>query len=150
MTKSYIDCSISADGIPNVGYLQPSYENGSPVSFSPMPDKKPGKRGPRIVSAPAMKLRRLFAANVTAMIDHRYPMTKYRTASKQQDEFAKDVGVSWSTIQRKISGKAGGTLDVLADLAVALDVKPHDLLDPRLIGQLPSQFDGDDEKKEES
>lgn len=95
-----------------------------------------------------MKLRRMFAANVAAMIEHRYPIAKYSTPSKQQDDFAKDVGVSWSTIQRKISGKSGGTLDVLADLAVALDVKPHDLLDPKLISMLPPQFGDDDEKKE--
>jgi len=95
-----------------------------------MSEKRQGKRGVRERSAPAKKLSRVLVHNISALLSIRYPNRNYENTSEQQKAFAKDAGVSWSTIQRYLDPEQGKTLDVLADIAVALEVKAHLLLDP--------------------
>ena len=61
-------------------------------------------------------------------MDLNYPPNKYGGKAAQQIAFAKDTGVSWSTVQRALDPEVGKTLDVIADLAVALGVKAGELL----------------------
>lgn len=75
-----------------------------------------------------MRLRRTLVENLQALISLRYPLRKHRTASKAQQRFAKDAGVSWSTVQRWLNPQNGMTLDVLADIASALESRASDLL----------------------
>ncbi|MHB8815460.1 MAG: hypothetical protein ACYDAE_19625 [Steroidobacteraceae bacterium] len=101
-----------------------------------MSEKKPARRGSRPPSAAARRLRRILAANVAAVIERRYPLRKFGKKSDQQRAIAKDVGSSWSTIQRRLDPEKGATLDVVADIAAALRLEPHDLLNPAFIEQL--------------
>ena len=87
-----------------------------------MAPRKQGKRGKRPVSAAAARLRHTLAENLGALIDARYPTSKYRTASAAQQRFAKDARVSWSTVQRWLNPENGMNLDVLADVASAAQV----------------------------
>lgn len=61
-------------------------------------------------------------------MDQLYPLAKYTKKSYQEQAFARDAGVSWSSVQRALNPHSGQTLDVIADLAVALHVKSADLL----------------------
>lgn len=110
-----------------------------------MGDKKDGKRGTRPPSAPAMKVRRILAANLTALIDRDYPRRKFKTESARQTAVARDAGTSWSSIQRALNPKDGKTLDMVADLAIAFRLKACELLDPELADSLSREDpDGDD------
>jgi hypothetical protein len=91
-------------------------------------EKKQGKRGKRPASAPATRLRRTVAANIRGLMEQIYPLAKYTKKSYQEQAFARDAGVSWSSVQRVLNPHSGQTLDVIADLAVALHVKSSDLL----------------------
>lgn len=91
-------------------------------------EKKQGKRGKRPASAPATRLRRTVAANIRGLMEQLYPLAKYTKKSYQEQAFARDAGVSWSSVQRALDPNSGQTLDVIADLAVALHVKSADLL----------------------
>lgn len=63
-------------------------------------------------------------------MDQAYPKVIPRGKSEQQKKFARDAGVSWSTIQRVLDIERGKSLDILADLAAGLEVKVTDLLMP--------------------
>lgn len=91
-------------------------------------EKKQGKRGKRPASAPATRLRRTVAANIRGLMEQLYPLAKFTKKSYQEQAFARDAGVSWSSVQRALNPHSGQTLDVIADLAVGLHVKPSDLL----------------------
>jgi hypothetical protein len=93
-----------------------------------MASRKQAKRGKRIVSAAAARLRHTLVENLSALIDARYPQAKYQTVSAAQRRFAQDARVSWSTVQRWLNPENGMTLDVLADIASALESKASDLL----------------------
>ena len=114
-----------------------------------MSESKRGRRGIRPPSARARELRRVLARNAAAVIERRYPPRKFSSKSAQQQAIAKDVGSSWSTIQRSLDPERGATLDVIADIASALRLEPHDLLDPALLQRLipppPSEEGGDAE-----
>ena len=130
------DCFMWHQHKPNYGYIQPSYENETKLSFCPIvekSEKKEGKRGPRPPSAPAMRLRRIFAANVKALVESRYPISHFGSVSDQQKAFARDAGISWSSLQRKLDPAHGCNLDLVADIAVALEVKPEQLLSSTLV-----------------
>ncbi|HEX5461919.1 MAG TPA: hypothetical protein VFX20_18285 [Steroidobacteraceae bacterium] len=71
------------------------------------------------------------------LFEHTYPVARYPTRSAQQQAFARDAGVSWSSVQRKLEPESGFTLDLVADIAVALRIEPHHLLDPNLPQTLP-------------
>lgn len=90
--------------------------------------KKEGKRGKRPPSIAAMRLRRLLAANLRALIDQQYPLARYPGKSEQERAFAKDAGVSWSTVQRALDPENGKTIDILADLASSLEIPAMDLI----------------------
>lgn len=75
-----------------------------------------------------MRARRILADNVQAYLDLHYPAAKFLKPSYAQMEFAKDTGVSWSSVQRALDPQTGITLDVIADLAVAMEVKLSELL----------------------
>lgn len=99
---------------------------------------KQSKRGPRPPSPPASRLRRLIAENVQALLDHHYPLSKYRIKSKQQRQLAQDAGVSWSSVQRMLDPDDGKAIDTLADVAVALDIPPFELLRARATERIPT------------
>jgi hypothetical protein len=86
--------------------------------------KKEGKRGKRPPTIAAVRLRRLLASNLRALIDRSYPLARYPGKSEQEKAFAKDAGVSWSTVQRALDPENGKTIDILADLASGLDIPP--------------------------
>lgn len=109
-----------------------------------MAGKKPGVRGPKIVTALHMKLRRALARNVQALIDAHYPLSKYRIKSDQQKAVKENAGVSWSTIQRALNpAKGAKTLDTVADIAAAFVVHPSDLLRDDFIVQRKDGAGGD-------
>lgn len=95
-----------------------------------MPERKYSKRGPRPPSAPAGRLRRLIAENVQHLMERHYPLTRYRIKSQQQRHLAQDAGVSWSSIQRMLDPEEGKAIDTLADVAVAFNIPPSELLRP--------------------
>lgn len=134
MTKAYSDCSIAPDAIPNVGYSQPSYEPNRLLSFTDMA-KKEGRRGKRPPSVAAMRLRRLLAMNLRLLLDRQYPLARYSGKAEQEKAFAKDAGVSWSTVQRALDPENGKTIDIVADLASSLDVPAMDLLSREIQSQ---------------
>jgi len=106
-----------------------------------VPEKKKGQsRGPRPPSAPARRLRRIYRQNIAYLIDKQYPLKKFRIRSEQQIQLAKDAGTSFSTVQRIFEEARGLSVDVLADLAAAFEVKAADLLNDRFMDtqQLPS------------
>lgn len=82
-----------------------------------------------------MRLRRLLAANLTNLIEQQYPLARYSGKAEQEKAFAKDAGVSWSTVQRALDPENGKTIDVLADLASSLDVPAMELIarEPRVL-----------------
>lgn len=84
-----------------------------------------------------MRLRRLLAANLRALLDEKYPLARYSGKAEQEMAFAKDAGVSWSTVQRALDPENGKTIDILADLAAGLEVPAIELLarDRRKIGE---------------
>lgn len=89
-----------------------------------------------------MRLRRILAANVQTYLDVHYPLSKHRIKSNQQKAFANDSGVSWSSIQRALDPSTGVTLDVIADVAVGMEMKGADLITPGSVktpGALPPQ-----------
>lgn len=95
-----------------------------------MVDKKQGTRGKRPPTAPALRLRRVLAENVHALMERDYPLTKYKTKSDAEKAVGKDAGLSFSSIQRVLDPSNGTTLDTLADLAVAFGLRPSQLLIP--------------------
>jgi len=121
---------MPADGIPTFGYFQPRYGMKSKIFLLAM--GKDGKRGPRAISAPAKRMRKILATNLAALIERDYPAVKFKTESDRQKKVAEDAGVSWSSIQRQLDPDDGKTLDVMADLAVAFHLKVHELLNPDL------------------
>jgi len=66
--------------------------------------------------------------NLEALIDIEFPIAKYGTRSDRQKAFAKAAGLSWSTIQRVLTGKVSATTDTLVDLAAVFGISPSDLL----------------------
>lgn len=97
---------------------------------------KEGIRGPRPPTAQANKLRTTLTRNVELLIERDYPAARFKTESARQQQVAKDASVSWSSIQRALNSNDGKTLDLIADLAVAFTIKPHELLDPELADRL--------------
>jgi len=75
-----------------------------------------------------MRLRRLLAANLRAMLDIKYPLARFSGKAEQEQAFAKDAGVSWSTVQRALDPENGKTIDILADLAAGLEIPAVELL----------------------
>lgn len=134
-TYSSMDSAIAAESIPNLGYSQPSYETNCLLSSSDMAAKKEGKRGTRPPSTAAIRLRNLLADNLSRLINERYPIARYSGKAEQEKAFAKDAGVSWSTVQRALDPEKGKTIDILADLASGLEIPIIELLSR----QLPSQ-----------
>lgn len=65
-------------------------------------------------------------------MDLQYPPDKHNGKAAQQIAFAKDAGVSWSTVQRALDPEAGKTLDIIADIAVALGITASELLSANL------------------
>lgn len=98
--------------------------------------KKDGTRGTRPPSAQANKLRDTLKRNVELLMERDYPAHRFRTESARQQQAAKDAATSWSSIQRALDANTGKTLDLIADLAVAFTLKPHELLDPELADRL--------------
>lgn len=80
------------------------------------------------------------AANVQALLDHYYPLSKYRIKSKQQQQLATDAGVSWSSIQRVLDPKDGKGVDTIADIAVALHLPPAELLRANVLERIPASY----------
>ena len=119
---------MAVDAIPTSGYIQPSYETHGRISFRSMVEKKEGKRGKRPPSAPALRLRRTLQEKVQFLLDHQYPVDKYGGKAEQQRAFAKDSGVSWSTVQRALNPETGKTLDIIADLAVGFGIEASALM----------------------
>lgn len=93
-----------------------------------MAAKREGKRGKRPPSVAAMRLRNLLAANLGSLINQKYPIANYSGKAEQQRAFAKDAGLSWSTVQRALNPEIGKTIDILADLASGLEVPALELL----------------------
>lgn len=122
---------MDAEDIPNVGYLPPSYEQNCLLRLEAM-TKKEGKRGKRPPTIAAMRLRRLLADNLRALLNHKYPLARYSGKAEQEQAFAKDAGVSWSTVQRALDPENGQTIDILADLAAGLDMPASALLSREL------------------
>lgn len=125
---------MAVNAIPNFGYPQPRNEIESEISWAPM--AKEGIRGPRPPTAQANKLRTTLTRNVELLIERDYPAARFKTESARQQQVAKDASVSWSSIQRALNSNDGKTLDLIADLAVAFTIKPHELLDPELADRL--------------
>lgn len=136
MTNSCIDCGflIATNGIPNFGYSQPSNEAIEQISLAGM--AKEGKRGSRPPSAQANKLRNTLKRNVELLMERDYPANRYKNESARQQQAAADASTSWSSIQRALDSEVGKTLDLIADIAVAFTIKPHELLDPELADRL--------------
>lgn len=146
MTNSCSDCGvlIGANVIPNFGYPQPSNEAIDEISLAYM--AKEGKRGKRPPSAQANKLRNTLKRNVELLMERDYPAKRFKTESARQQQVASDATVSWSSIQRALDAEEGKTLDLLADLAVAFTIKPHELLDPELADRLEEAAEESTEK----
>lgn len=73
-------------------------------------------------------LRRFLAGNVVALRDRKYPALPNITARNKQ--LAEDADVSPSQVHRVIEGSLGASIDIVERLAMALDVRPQDLLTP--------------------
>lgn len=135
---------MGAEYIPTSGYAQPRKEfvprvawlQGPPI-WKPVTERKQARRGPRPPSLPAVRLRRVLAENVQFLLDRHYPLSKYRIKSKQQQQLAKDAGVSWSSIQRMLDPEDGKAIDTIADIAVAVHIHPAELLRSDLPERLP-------------
>lgn len=87
-----------------------------------------GKRGKRLVSLPAAKVRKIVADNVQRLIDFKYPISEYRTPSERQKALKSDANVSWSTVQRLLNADRGKQIDIITDVAIGLGCQPGDLL----------------------
>jgi hypothetical protein len=98
---------MGTDAIPNIGYTQPNDETQFKILFQGM--AKEGKRGTRLPSAQAKKLRNVLRRNLELLMDRDYPTDKFRNKSERQMEVAKDIGVSWSSIQRALDPSRGIT-----------------------------------------
>lgn len=126
-------CGMDAKVIPTSGYLQPINERPAPLSWLCMPEKKQGKRGKRPPSAPARRLRRICRQNISFLISKQYPLKKFTTISEQQQQLARDAGISWSSVQRALDEERGSSADVLADLAAAFEIKVADLVSDQFL-----------------
>jgi hypothetical protein len=74
------------------------------------------------------RLRLFLSDNVAALRDRKYPALPNITARNKQ--LAADADVSPSQVHRVIEGSLGASIDIVERLAMALDVRPQDLLTP--------------------
>jgi DNA-binding Xre family transcriptional regulator len=73
-------------------------------------------------------LRALVARTVCVLRDQKYK--RFERVTDRNEKLAKDADTSLSTIQRIAEGAVDIQLDTLYRIAMALDVKPQDLLTP--------------------
>lgn len=114
-----------------------------------MKERQQAERGIRTPSATANRARRIFSGNVGWLLSHRYPIERHKTQRAQYEALGKDAGVSPTTVQRAIDPENGVTLDIMADLAAAFELKLGELLSPELIQMLRAQAaQADNDEKE--
>ena len=109
------------------GYSQPKSGAEFDIGLSQM-SKNQNPRSARTTTAPHRLARLRLSENLEALIDIEFPIAKYGTRSDRQKAFAKAAGLSWSTIQRVLTGKVSATTDTLVDLAAVFGISPSDLL----------------------
>lgn len=100
--------------------------------------KAMGRRSKR--DKPDPVIRGVLAHNVTVLRDRAYA-AKPSVTSKNK-ALAKDADTTLSQIQRILSGELGTSVDLIARLARALQVRPQDLLVP-YFGEGPRETVGD-------
>jgi hypothetical protein len=119
---------MSADGSSYLGLAQSRLEIASPVvslAVGPQSETRRSKK-----DKGHSLLRQFLAANVMALRDRhpRYKALPNITARNRL--LAADADVSPSQVYRVIEGSLGASIDIVERLAMALDVRPHDLLTP--------------------
>jgi len=112
------------------GYLQPAVGSVWDLECKTMNGKP---KGPKYVS----HMRKPVGDNVRALMERAFEMS-----SNKPRELAKRAGVSLSTVQRVISGEIGPSLDILEQLATALDVSTYQLVLPNLDAENPQVVTG--------
>lgn len=85
-------------------------------------------------------VRGLLAGNVASLRDKRYEALGSVTARNRQ--LAEDANTTLSQIQRILSMELGTSIDLIARMARALKVRPHDLLTPYFSAR--PQYAGDE------
>lgn len=98
-----------------------------------MKKRTQAERSTRTPSLGAKRARRILSANVIALLNDHYPISKHKTQRGQFEALGKDAGVAPATVQRAIDPENGISLDVMADLAGAFEIKLIQLLSPDLI-----------------
>lgn len=119
------------------GLAQPSNGGMSAVPFRSMPRKK----GSKIITPQAQRLRKIVGGNIATLIDREFPIAKHQNVTAQQSALAKEVGSSLSSVQRIVKGEVGATMDLIADMAAALGVRPADLLSRNFTALAPTNDD---------
>lgn len=73
-------------------------------------------------------------------MDRTFPKLRYKTRSAQEQALAEAAGIKWATVQRIIyqdrDKATAATLDTIADIAAALEVRGADLLDQAFADKL--------------
>lgn len=127
--SSALSRSWGDKSIPIHGYTQP--RNGAPfdIALGEM-SKNQNPRSARTITAAHRLARQRLSENISDLIDIHFPASKYATQSDRQKAFARAAGLSWSTVQRVLSGKVSATTDTLVDLANVFGVSISDLTTP--------------------
>lgn len=104
---------------PFLGSLQPTLGSKLYLAFLLMATKTRKRKAPS-------PWRKVVSANVIQGMDREFPASPNKPRS-----LSKKSGVAFSTVQRVVNGTSGASVDILADLAAALRMAPHNLLELR-------------------
>lgn len=118
---------------PNFGIIQPALGADAKISSRLM------GRTPKIPK-PKSIMRGVIAANVRALMD-----LKYRDIEKKTNrvkKLAEEANIGHGSIQRILDGEVGASIDLIENLALALDVSVYQLVLPNLDTSNPQVVNG--------
>lgn len=117
---------MPADTRPNLGSAQPGRgPDGELICISV------GRRSKK--DRPPAFIQQVLSENVRALRDRKYPDVAHETAANKL--LAKASDTSLSQIQRIIALEVAAGIDVVERLAIALGVRPQDMLEPYFAAQ---------------
>lgn len=94
------------------------------------------KQAPKAPKTPGV-MRAVLGANVRSLADHVFSASPDRIR-----ELVRHSGVSRAQVYRILSGDTGATIDIIEQLALALDVQVYQLLVPNLDPDNPQVIKG--------
>lgn len=116
-----MDSVMFAQDRPYLGSLQPSTGSNFLLRSAPMGRRSKKNRPPAIIQG-------VLADNIRRLRDRKYAVLPNETARNRA--LAKDAETTLSQVQRIISCALAPGVDMVEQLANALDVRPQDLLTP--------------------